>query len=470
MKYLSLLLLNFSLAATADTQVVIIGGGYELSHSEGQIEENVFWLENLLRPEVDRLDIFYGNGAAEQADVVYWDPDVNNTNRARNPVADVYLPPNDEYLRYRKHRITANMGSTERSHLIPGLTAVIENQDYQDLLIIYNGHGAYRSFDYTQNSLKLWNDSEINVREFRQLLNQAPATKNIRFVMTQCYSGGFFHLLNESEQTADKTKHTRCGFMAESERRQSEGCELGINKEDFRDYTTYFYAALSGQDRFGDDLASDPDINQDGKVSFREAHLYTLRTAVSSDLSRSTSEMFLEQWQPWHSRWLIDTSHHHSEYYKIALAVADNNAIDIKGNLGQQRGNLETSFSALRKEKDSVYALIDNKQQQIQQRLETLFPFLRNPYSSSFIAGIANQQADIAKNIEGENYQQLVELLNTYDQLLVNELQLKRQIVQVEKVRRLIKLAKLESSFQRLSSASDREAYARILACEEGTL
>ena len=46
-----------------------------------------------------------------------------------------------------------------------------------------------------------------------------------------------------------------------------------------------------------------PDLDGDGQVSLYEAHLYALRAGESADLPRSTSEAFLERWQPWYADW-----------------------------------------------------------------------------------------------------------------------------------------------------------------------
>ena len=88
----------------------------------------------------------------------------------------------------------------------------------------------------------------------------------VRFVFTQCYAGAFARL-------APGPDGNRCGFLAESEDREAEGCAAGVDAGDYRDYTTYFFAALSGRTRLGGLLPVNPDLDGDGQVSLYEAHL-----------------------------------------------------------------------------------------------------------------------------------------------------------------------------------------------------
>lgn len=72
--------------------------------------------------------------------------------------------------------------------------------------------------------------------------------------------------------------YNRCGFAAESADRLSEGCSASIEVGDYRDYTTYFFAALSGRHRSYQPLERSPDRDRDGYVTLHEAHVHARTT------------------------------------------------------------------------------------------------------------------------------------------------------------------------------------------------
>src|SRR5262245_36964525 len=141
--------------------------------------------------------------------------------------------------------------------------------------------------------------------------------------MAQCYSGAFASLIYDDPQTASGFRGNRCGFMSEAADRLAEGCGLSLEETEFRDYTTYFFAALGGRTRSGAPIEQrEVDRDGDGVVSFRESHFYALLNAHSADLSRSTSEQYLEDWSPWYLRWDSLAQASGSVYWSLAEELA----------------------------------------------------------------------------------------------------------------------------------------------------
>ncbi len=64
--------------------------------------------------------------------------------------------------------------------------------------------------------------------------------------MVQCYSGGFANLIFEQGQP-DKplAKANRCGFFATVHDRIAAGCTSDIDEEDYHEYSSAFWAAIS---------------------------------------------------------------------------------------------------------------------------------------------------------------------------------------------------------------------------------
>jgi hypothetical protein len=74
----------------------------------------------------------------------------------------------------------------------------------------------------------------------------------------------------------------------------SVGCTPEVNEADYRDYSSSFFAGLSGITRTGD-RATSADYNRDGKVSYAEAHAFAKIDNQSTDLPVSTSEVWLQK-------------------------------------------------------------------------------------------------------------------------------------------------------------------------------
>ncbi|HEV2474805.1 MAG TPA: hypothetical protein VGS41_19160, partial [Chthonomonadales bacterium] len=72
------------------------------------------------------------------------------------------------------------------------------------------------------------------------------------------------------------------------------GCTSAINEADYHDFTSYFFAALTGRDRLGRPV-SGADYNGDGRVGMDEAYCYTLIHDDSIDVPTCTSDIFLRR-------------------------------------------------------------------------------------------------------------------------------------------------------------------------------
>jgi hypothetical protein len=88
--------------------------------------------------------------------------------------------------------------------------------------------------------------------------------------------------------------HDRCGFFATVKERPSVGCTPEVNEADYRDYSSSFFAGLSGISRTGQRVDS-ADYDQDDRISFREAHAFAKIDEKASDIPVSTVEVWLQE-------------------------------------------------------------------------------------------------------------------------------------------------------------------------------
>lgn len=456
--------------APAGGKAIVIGGGPRLGESQGQIEQNVLWLQELLPRLGYEVDMYFGIGNQPGDDVVYLDP-IAPEDGPLTALSEIFEDPGSSRLRYKRHAVKDVLGSTREEELTPALEKTLAGlAPGSQLLLVFNGHGGEGDNVYADNTLDLWGPSAITVEELDRVLDKAPDETTIRYVLPQCFSGGFSSLMYRPPGNRRLSTQNRCGFMSQEAKRGAEGCQLDIENVEYRDYTTYFFAALAGRSRQGGPLASDPDLDRDGRVSLREAHWYTLRTAVSYDLSRSTSEVFLEDWEPRALRDVQVPDNTSSVYWRIAADVAARHGWSLKADeLAAKREELRRQEKALESRKEQIAGDIEALQKQLREQLIGRWPQLRGasdePTWREGDPVLAEIHAYLAARPE---YARLREALRALPAAETAELDQARLKTQVEKVERMLNLARLEALFELHAGEREREQYRRLAACEEG--
>jgi hypothetical protein len=416
----------------AETRVSLIGGGDTLEHSQVQIESNVGWLQTIFREREIETRTYFGTGDGEESDVAYLAP----TELAS---AGTVLLPHEPRVRYRRHELPDVAGSTRKPELTEALRRDLGSlAPGDDALVIFNGHGGIDHGDTRNNYLKLWGEGRMTVNDLESLLDAAPNGTPVRFVMAQCYSGAFARLIYDDPHDASGFRGNRCGFMSEAADRLAEGCSLSLEESEFRDYTTYFFAALAGRTRSDQPIEPQAvDRDRDGLVSFRESHFYALLNAHSADLSRSTSEQYLEDWSPWYLRFDSLGENAHSVYWSLAEELA-------------QRYGWQTRpamLSALRGEYARAVDEADARRISAQKELRAL-----------------RERPDAAPQRDTLEVRRTVEAAGRESRDAT------RMLTQVEKIYRLRQLARLEQALEQYGSAEERTRYGELVQCEAGHL
>lgn len=465
------LLMLAPLSVPAADYVWLIGGGYNPDSSQAQIEQNVLWVSQLLKtlPGARTQRIYFDDGDNPAVDV-----------REQAPLRTVPLEPLRRlfahghvagYL-YRNHAIPKVDGGTERTALVAKLEQEIAGLRPGDrLLIVFNGHGSRSRRDPKGNRLWLWNNTSLDVREFDALLTHVSPVVPVRFVFTQCYAGAFARL-------APGPDGNRCGFLAESEDREAEGCAAGVDAGDYRDYTTYFFAALSGHTRLGESLPVNPDLDSDGQVSLYEAHLYALRAGESADLPRSTSEAFLERWQPWYADWrglfgLRADNPPDNVYVRLAqeLGAKLDLPIDDRASrraLKQRRAELQSRARVLQRRQRGYLGQLQTLQHEIQQAVAEHYPALGRLSQSETPTDTDVETRAIIRAISGHpRYAELVRLQDAHATGEDDLLAIERSLSRLDMFQRFKRLARWRGRFETEASVADRTTHGKLLACEQ---
>lgn len=470
----------FGPVCKAADYVWMIGGGPTPRDSQGQIELNVKWALDVIRRKApdSTIKVFYTDGDESGPDVVAY---VNKTaeNSPMLPIARVFGDAEANTEVYYNHSIPGVQGSTRAGSLTKLLARDFSGLTSADSgLIIYNGHGSGDAADPGRNALRLWNKTFLDVYEFERLLSRADPQAPIRFIMTQCYSGAFSRAIHpDAAGDTLELEGSRCGFMAESGVRQAEGCSGSLRIGEYRDYTTYFFAALNGRTRLNETLHGDPDRNHDGKVTLREAHFYTLANAYSTDLSRSTSEEYLERWQPWYTRWIgANRSAENSVFGKLAQESIARNGLDqeIAGDIKRAmsyRKKLRDEYALAEREGERLMDGIDAVREAIRNDVLMRYPELHAMATDAFVEMITDRLPEVRGAIM--NHTEYRELDHLYEEAAENAVRLlesERRLAQVEKIFRLRQLAKTEDYLARLATPAGRSGYDRLVRCEDSVL
>ncbi len=473
----------YSAPGSATDHVWIVGGGYEPRDSQAQIEQNVIWARQVIKaaPGARKVTVFFTDGDAPGKDVKVWEPRPE-TAAAWQPLARVFAGHelNGEY--YRNHRIIGVAGGTEAGVLRERLAREFSALAPADrALFIFNGHGGHDRKNTARNTIQLWNSTSLNARDMETLFSRIDPAVPARFVFTQCYAGGFARLVRSGAGRASAlSPANRCGFMAEAEDRPAEGCSAGVNANDYRDYTTYFFAALSGRTRQGRTLPVNPDRDGDGTVSLYEAHLYALRVAESADLPRSTSEDFLEHWRPGVLGWTrrlkrapAPLDERENPYPRLAEEVARELALPAAAN--ERHRQIEQRLQDYQDEdarQDEEYTRLEREalalQRAIQHDVAQRWPEVMAPHTAAYHEFLQRDR-DAAQQfiVRHASYPGLVAKQTRLAALTDANLDTSRKVTRLELVERLEMLGRQRERFAAMASDADKAAYAKLRACEE---
>ncbi|MDJ1177656.1 Caspase domain-containing protein [Roseofilum sp. BLCC_M91] len=258
---------------------LVIAGGANPATNEIALEKNVLYFQRVMQhlgynPEQD-ASFFFANGNDGQPTVRY-------------------LDENDEE-QFKVPKIPFLNGSSTLNNLVDWFNSPLAQSIDRSLFLYFTGHGLQNQDNTENNTFLLWNRQQVSVQEFTQLLDLIPAKKPVVTMMAQCYSGSFANMIYEGGNSQNPVAlQTRCGFFATVETLPSVGCTPEVNEADYKDYSSSFFAGLSGQKRTGE-TAPSADYNQDGRISYREAHAFAKVDNESIDLPLSTSENWLRQ-------------------------------------------------------------------------------------------------------------------------------------------------------------------------------
>lgn len=261
---------------SAKDHFLVIGGGYAPSGNQASLERNVlFWqrvlAEKKIAPEMQSIFFADGDDPADDLQVM----DRKSIPKANQWMAEFFGSQNDLGLSYRNHRVPNVIGKTSLQNIQDWFAEAGPSMRNGDRLLVYvtsHGNDSKTRNQSHNTSISLWNGERLDVVELVKLLDTLPDGVRVSVVMVQCHAGGFARLIyNEGNPDRGLSKQSRCGFFATVHDRPAAGCTPEIDEATYVEYSTYFWEAIAGHNRVNQPIEP-PDYNQDGKISFDEAH------------------------------------------------------------------------------------------------------------------------------------------------------------------------------------------------------
>lgn len=273
------LLLQIAAAATVAAvpgpwRAVVVGGGPTPSMNQVAIERNVRYFERRLPASIDRR-VLFANGKRDTATVQFLA---------------------DGVLRYRRPDLARLDGPTTASGFSAIWDGFVAVRGSDPLMLYFAGHGSPNPRSRLENnSFDLWGGGDIDVKQLAAKVAELPASTPVVVVMAQCYSGSFANLLFEGGLPgAPLIARDLVGFFAATNDRPASGCTPEVNEADYQDFSSYFFAALSGRDRLNVPVKG-ADFDGNGVVGMNEAFAYAVIHQQSEDVPVSTSDAFLRR-------------------------------------------------------------------------------------------------------------------------------------------------------------------------------
>jgi hypothetical protein len=218
----------------------------------------------------DQITVLNADGPDPAADMVVRDADPDGADLlAGTPLGERLLPgmavQNSALPGVRA--LPATRATVERwfagarSHLHAGDT----------LLLYVTDHGSQNAKDPLDNKIVLWGKREsLSVRQLRAQLDRLPAAVRVVAVMSQCFSGGFAHLVDRPREPPSGNV---CGYFSSTADRPAYGC----------------YAEAAGRERVGHSFEFMEALAKTGHLA--TAHAEVLASDTTPDVPLRTSDV-----------------------------------------------------------------------------------------------------------------------------------------------------------------------------------
>lgn len=265
--------------------VLVIGGGPNPVYNQVAIESNVRYIGKFIAPQ-EPFRVLFADGSLTTKSVHF---------TAEQPAAETKVGPFSvpgSRDAYREPQLPRLDGSATPDHVKSEIADLAKNPK-SPAFIYFTGHGSLAP-DLHVSQFDLWSGNRFTVPDLVDSLKAFDKNQPVTILMVQCHSSGFANTMYKDGDPGKGLADNRvCGFFASIAARVAAGCTPAVNEAYYKDFTSYFLAALTGQDRLGRPVTG-ADYNHDGKVGMNEAFCWSLVNDDSIDTPICTSDEFLK--------------------------------------------------------------------------------------------------------------------------------------------------------------------------------
>ncbi len=291
-------------SAVATDYFLTIGGGYQPSANQASLEANVLFFQQVLTEEhrgPRTQATFFADGNDSELDLQVLSKSVSTSaSDLQTPVTNLLTSlttfRGGNEVEYRNHSIANVSGANDPQSIRGTLQHFAKSMTAGDRLIVYvTAHGSEaKGRNKFNTTISCWDKQSISVREFAVWLDAVPDAVPVVMVMAQCYCGGFSHSIFENANRSDGLSNKfRVGFFAQQHDLAAAGCRPDIENEE--EFSSYFWGAFVGRSRNGKPMVS-ADYDENGRISFAEAHAHALLTSETIDIPLRSSEALLRSY------------------------------------------------------------------------------------------------------------------------------------------------------------------------------
>ncbi len=290
-------------------RVLIVSGGPTPEFNQYAIESNARYLEKLTSRATSQR-VLFADGRKNSRTIAALQ--LSPTAREERVFAWLFdgdEPP--ERITYRASTLRRIDGPSTRKSTLESVEKLAQSAKPNEASLLYfTGHGSpgqkmrlslrglKSEEDFENTSLDAWDEAAISVKSLAKSLEKWPRNAPLVVVMVQCHAGGFANLLFEGGDPKNPVLNRNfCGFFAATGDRQASGCTSEVDETDYQDFTTHFFAALSGIARDGRSVTG-ADFDKNGVVSMLEALAWANLRDESIDVPLCTSDAYLRSIWP----------------------------------------------------------------------------------------------------------------------------------------------------------------------------
>lgn len=300
-----LCLLSIALISRANAQglrTLIISGGPDADYNQYAIESNARYVEKLTAKGPQR--VLFADGKRTSRTISTLEPPANVREvTVLNWILDE-LSPEDKTV-FKAPTLKRLDGDAQPKTILREVKNLAQNaKNGERALLYFTGHGSegrrggFFGFlglpDYDNTLYNGWH-GDVSMHQLAASLQNWPEKVPLTLVMVQCHNGGFANLIWQGgESSQDVWARDFCGFFATTGDRLAAGCTSEVDERNYQDFTTHFFAALSGISRDGRPVTG-ADYDKNGAVSGLEALAYTHLHDNSIDVPLCTSDFYLRQ-------------------------------------------------------------------------------------------------------------------------------------------------------------------------------